>query len=108
LWLRYDGQEMNDADWQNPQTKSVGLFLYGGEGEEEGEVRDHLLVLLNASHVDLPFNLPSFREQGPEGTCGRWTLLLNTADDAAQEVVEADQDTQLTARSIKIFSCPAQ
>lgn len=108
LWLRYDGQEMNDTDWQNPQTKSVGLFLYGGEGEEEGEVRDHLLVLLNASHVDLPFNLPSFREQGPEGTCERWTLLLDTANDTAQETVEADQDTQLTARSIKIFSCPAQ
>ncbi|GHG03676.1 glycogen operon protein GlgX homolog [Deinococcus piscis] len=106
LWLRHDGQAIDDADWQNPQTKSVGLFLYGGE--EDGESRDHLLVLLNASHVDLPFNLPSFREQGPEQTCERWTLLLDTADDAAQATVDADQDTQLGARSIKIFSCPAQ
>ncbi|MFC6617065.1 hypothetical protein [Deinococcus radiophilus] len=105
LWLRFDGQEMNDADWQNPQTKSVGLFLHGGE--EEGEPQDHLLVLINASHVDLPFNLPSLREQGVALPCSHWSLALDTAQDRTdvKEEVEADQDTNLTARSLKIFVC---
>ena len=101
LWLRYDGAEMSDADWQNPQPKSAGLFLY--DGEEEGEPQDHLLVLLNASHVDLPFNVPSFREQELGVTCDRWQLLLDTANDEAQETIEGNKDTNLTARSIKIF-----
>lgn len=102
LWLRYDGEEVADEDWQNPQTKSIGLFLYGSE--EDGGAREHLLVLMNASHVDLPFNMPSFEEQELAVTCERWELLLDTANDNAQEVVNADQDTKLTARSIKIFS----
>ncbi|WP_261663520.1 glycogen debranching protein GlgX [Deinococcus sp. Marseille-Q6407] len=108
LWLRFDGAELNDEDWQNPQTKSIGLFLYGGESEEEGEKRDHLLVLLNASHVNLPFTLPSFQDKGLGVTCNAWKLLLDTANDQAQEEITADQDTQLTARSIKIFSCAAE
>ncbi len=104
IWIRHDGREMTDADWQNPVTQSLGLFLAGngiGDTDEDGNPiqDDHLLMLLSASHEDLDFTLPDF------GGCQAWELLLDTADDGAQETVVAGMPDTLTARSVKLFRC---
>ncbi len=105
VWLRFDGAEMSDEDWNNPQTQSMGIFLDGNglddiDAEGRPLVDDHLLLLLSASHVDLSFKLPSL------GDCGEWELLLDTSDDSAQEKTRAGEDTALIARSLKLFRCP--
>ncbi len=72
-WLRQDGNEMTDADWAAPWLKCFGLRLDGnlGEFDEQGNaVTDAvLLLLLNASDIDLHFTLPD----------SRWTLEVDTA-----------------------------
>ncbi|PNY82829.1 glycogen debranching enzyme GlgX [Deinococcus koreensis] len=104
VWLRFDGQEMTDDDWTNGQTQSMGLFL-DGDGlddiDEHGEPLrdDHLLLLLSASHVDLPFQLPEL------GGCGAWELLLDTSDDAASGTEQAGEESTLRGRSVKLYRC---
>ncbi|WP_394650047.1 glycogen debranching protein GlgX [uncultured Deinococcus sp.] len=105
VWLRFDGAEMSDEDWNNPQTQSMGIFLDGNglddiDAEGRPLVDDHLLLLLSASHVDLSFKLPNLAD------CGEWELLLDTSDDSAQEKTRAGEDTALIARSLKLFRCP--
>ncbi|MBZ9714031.1 glycogen debranching protein GlgX [Deinococcus multiflagellatus] len=105
MWLRFDGQEMTDEDWSNPHTQSMGIFLDGGgldDTDERGRplVDDHLLLLLNASHVDLPFRLPDL------GGCQTWELLLDTTDDHAGGQAAAGSETNLASRSVKLYRCP--
>lgn len=49
--------------------------------------------------MDLPFRLPEFDH------CRQWELLLDTADDHAQETVAAGAETALRARSVKLYRC---
>ncbi|HZY16117.1 MAG TPA: glycogen debranching protein GlgX [Ramlibacter sp.] len=107
MWYRHDGETMTDEDWQNPQTQSLAMFLAGnGLGETDRQGRplhdDHLLLMLSASHEDLEFTLPAM--QG----CTRWELLVDTADDAAEEVGPPGEKTRLMARSLKLFRCPVR
>ncbi|MFC4426047.1 glycogen debranching protein GlgX [Deinococcus navajonensis] len=104
MWLRFDGQEMSDEDWSNPQTQSLGLFLDGDgldDVDESGNPLrdDDLLLLLSSSYVDLPFRLPDFQH------CGEWELLLDTTDDHAAETLPAGSETTLRARSVKLYRC---
>jgi isoamylase len=105
IWLRYDGEQMNDGDWDNNQTQSFGMFLDGNglnDQNAQGEPLrdDHLLLLFSASHVELPFTLPAL------GGCGDWELLLDTAnDEAAPTLTTAGSEVQLTARSVQLYRC---
>jgi isoamylase len=105
IWLRHDGQQMEDGDWDNDQTQSLGMFLDGnGLNDQDAEGNplhdDHLLLLLSSSHVELPFTLPG------QGNCTDWELLLDTADDDAHPaVVMAGEEVQLTARSVQLYRC---
>jgi len=83
-WLRQDGNEMTDAEWEADWLKCFGLRLSGnlGEVDEEGQpiVDDVLLLILNASAIDLEFKLPAAGHV--------WELLLDTA---RPEVPEAGE-----------------
>ncbi|HET6521389.1 MAG TPA: glycogen debranching protein GlgX, partial [Geminicoccaceae bacterium] len=79
MWLRPGGGEMAPEDWEDPFAKAIGLLLSGEAGlmhlTERGEPEpdDTFLMLLNASHVDVPFTLPA-----PE-PIEAWELVVNTA-----------------------------
>ena len=104
VWLRFDGQEMTDSDWQSAETQSLGVFL-GGDGLNDVDAMgnpvhdDHLLLMLSSTYIDLPFTLPDL------GGCGEWELLLDTYDDDAQEQVASGGETTLHARSVKLYRC---
>ncbi len=104
VWLRFDGSEMGDEDWNNPQTQSMGLFLDGNGLDDvnaQGEPvhDDHLLLLLSATHIDLPFVLPDL------ANCDEWELLLDTSDDHAGGMEHANEETTLMSRSVKLYRC---
>jgi isoamylase len=104
MWLRHDGEPMNDDDWRNPQTQSLALFLAGNgltETDRRGQrVRDdHLLLVFSASAVPLEFTLPEVAE------CKQWELLLDTSDDHAQETRGCGEKTEVPPRSVKLFRC---
>jgi glycogen operon protein len=107
MWLRHDGAEMTDADWANPHTASLGMLLSGtgiDEVDEEGAivVDDDIYVMLNGSDVPLDFVIPKVRGSR------RWTLAVDTADDAASAELHAGDRTRLEPRSLKLLVHPVE
>ncbi|MFM2480101.1 glycogen debranching protein GlgX [Celerinatantimonas sp. YJH-8] len=51
-WLRPDGLPMGEDDWRQGHHKAI-MVEYYSQGKEE-----HLLLLINASSVQLPYRLP--------------------------------------------------
>ena len=103
LWFRPDGAAMTADDWHGPETRALAMFLAGrgiDDVDEAGRplVDDNLLVLINASESDVSFTLPEL-----ETVREPWQLLVDTADDDAEEAVNPRQATVLVARSLKLF-----
>jgi isoamylase len=78
VWLRPDGQEMADQEWQQAAARCLGLFL-AGEGLEEHDERgrrvvdDDFLLLLNGHHEAIAFALPAFSTRHT-----RWEVIVDT------------------------------
>ena len=75
-WLRPDGREMTDAEWHNPATRALGLWLSGTSPElrdERGQSLrdDDLLILLNPNDAPLAFHLPNVPDR-------KWTFAFAT------------------------------
>jgi glycogen operon protein len=105
-WLRGDGDEMTEADWNAPFAKSLGVFLNGQalEGvDERGERRtdDSFMILINAHPEPQPWTLPS----GEWGE--RWREILDTTKPALHleggPVRRAGEHLELGGRSIKVL-----
>ncbi len=78
-WFEPNGEEMSDAAWNAGFVKCMGVRLAGdliGDTDEKAEPikGDTLLLLLNAHHGPLPFQLPS-TNPGQQ-----WERLFDTAD----------------------------
>jgi len=76
-WIRPDGKEMTDAEWSDPENRSIGMLLLGRAADEldalgRSERGDTLLVLLNAGHSSRSYTLPTIDWPG------RWEELLST------------------------------
>ncbi len=103
-WLRPDGQEMSDEDWNEPFGRCLGLRLAGDaldEVDAQGNriTDDTLLWLLNGHHEPLVFTLPN---QGPTG----WELIVDTRDPrsaAAELFVEGGGVFELEGRSLVLL-----
>jgi len=80
-WLKPDGTEMTDKEWQQSFARCLGMFL-AGEGLDEQDdrgqpVRDvNFLLLFNAHHDEIAFTLPAYH---PERS---WKMELDTSRDA--------------------------
>jgi glycogen operon protein len=104
-WLRPDGAEMSDEDWNSAAQPCLGMRLGGDaidELDEQGErvTDDTLLVLLNAHHEPVPFTLPRAQE------AVQWEVLVDT--DAphlgpGQRLCEGGAALALTARSLVLL-----
>ncbi|MFN2570820.1 MAG: glycogen debranching protein GlgX, partial [Gemmatimonadales bacterium] len=77
-WLRADGHEMTEGDWQETAAQSLGMLINGDatdETDDKGEPikGDTMLLLVNASETQVDFALP------PPGPAGGWSPLVDTA-----------------------------
>jgi isoamylase len=75
-WLKPDGTEMSDEEWNHAHARSLGVYLSGAglnEIDRTGQRvhDDDFLVLFNAHHEDVAFVLPAF-DTAP------WHALLDT------------------------------
>jgi glycogen operon protein len=74
-WLRADGAELTEDDWQNGEARSLGMLINGDatdEMDDRGEPikGDTMLLLVNGSESDVDFTLPNH---------GGWSALIDTA-----------------------------
>jgi isoamylase len=78
MWIRPDGNELEQQDWDDAEGRLLGMLLPGRATDEVNErgrpvFGDTLLLLLNASDRSRLFILP------PQGRAGVWREILNTA-----------------------------
>jgi isoamylase len=87
-WLRPNGQEMTDHDWDNPHHHVLGMLIDGQATDEVDErgrpIRgDTLLLLLNGGARSRYFVLPVRSDPGS------WNELVNTARGEGLRVVKS-------------------
>ena len=102
LWFRHDGSDMADEDWSNAENRSLGVFLAGeGIDEPDGDGNpisdDDFLLLINSHAEPIDFSLPFEKDERP------WTLLVDTANDRAEEQRQGGEKTTLSAASLKLL-----
>jgi isoamylase len=78
-WLRRDGQQMSEGDWNGGHAQSLAIFLNGRgipDRDEVGEraVDDSFLLLINAHHQKVTFALPD------AAYGAAWQVVVDTAD----------------------------
>jgi isoamylase len=104
-WLRPDGQEMDDADWETSFVRSFGMLLGGDammEWNDEGDrvFDDTFLLLFNAAPEPVPFVLADTPKDG------RWETVIDTARPAAEqqgEIHDQGATIQLPSRSLLVL-----
>ncbi|MFL6580946.1 MAG: glycogen debranching protein GlgX [Burkholderiales bacterium] len=79
VWLKPDGTEMTEHEWNTDFARCLGVYLAGdslGETDMRGQpVRDaSFLLLFNAHHDTVPFCLPTAATAPRE-----WIALIDTA-----------------------------
>ena len=102
-WLKPDGREMTNEDWDNQELYSLGMLL-AGEGINEQDARGHrvtddtMMVLFNTKEP-VSFTLPSVQ--------GEWELVLDTRLATGKKGVElripSGEPYQLEAHSMALF-----
>jgi len=103
LWLRADGVELADADWNNHDQAALAMLLDGAaiqEPDARGEpiVGDSLLALFNGSDREVEFTLPAGSADA------RWARLLDTADPEGGGVPVSGGDRVPSApRSVSVW-----
>ncbi|HEU4565902.1 MAG TPA: hypothetical protein VFS05_14680, partial [Gemmatimonadaceae bacterium] len=81
-WLRADGAEMTQADWDDAESRSLGMLI-DGDATDETDDRGRLikgatlLLLINAGDEELHFTLPVLSSDSREDEV--WTTLVDTA-----------------------------
>jgi glycogen operon protein len=102
-WFEPAGKEMNDEAWNANFVRCLGVLWAGDvmeEVDEKGEkiVGDTLLILLNAHHEPIAFQLPA------PGAQPQWELLLDTAELAAEDrFLAGGQKYNLRERSLAVL-----
>ncbi|MCC6416844.1 MAG: glycogen debranching protein GlgX [Gemmataceae bacterium] len=77
LWVRPDGQEMSEAEWQDGGIRAVGVYLAGQAADitdDNGQpiVGESIMLLFNTSDRALTFTFPQVNHGGT------WRVALDT------------------------------
>jgi isoamylase len=100
-WVKHDGTEMSDEDWDAGFARSVGMFLNGDAihaVDERGRrvVDDSFLLLFNAHEEPIEWTLPC--QWGDS-----WELLACTTADREGPPTIAESRTTVPARSLLVL-----
>jgi isoamylase len=83
LWLRPDGREMTDQEWNQEHARTLGVFLSGSavdEIDERGQLvtDENFVLLMNSHHEEVLFTLPT------AASGMSWVTLIDTSLDSAK------------------------
>ncbi len=103
-WMSPNGGAMGDGEWQQYDSRCVGMLLAGDVGPKNGAGQripddDSLLIIFNASPHPQPFQLPAVP--------GYWCCLLNTAvaeTGADAERLPGSVGYDMPARAVVVFA----
>jgi glycogen operon protein len=102
-WIKPDGTEMTDADWNAGYARCLGMALPGDQIDEIGDqgerIRgDTFAILFNAHHEPIDFRIGARRRDV------RWTCVLDTGTpDPPPRTFEHMGTFPLQARSLAVL-----
>ena len=104
-WIRPDGREMEEANWNDPNTRSIAILLCGDDMDaktsEGHKIQDDTFCLCFNAHFDtVDFLMP--------GTSRiRWSLVLDTAQETgfpdSRRLVASKRLIHIEARSMQLY-----
>lgn len=107
-WLRPDGKEMTEGDWNNSHARCLSMLMPGdAESIDEVDERgnpisdDTLLLMLNAFYEPVAFALPAYF-----GNDGQWELILDTRSSTGKRryhILSINEQYELVSRSVALF-----
>ncbi len=109
-WLRPDGQQMCDEDWNGGVANAIAIFLNGQGIPERGALGeritdDSFLLLINAHHQSIMFTVP-------DQAYGRtWEIVVDTADPLLAKARRKQSHTKpggrlrVPARALLVLRC---
>jgi glycogen operon protein len=83
-WLKPDGSEMTDDEWEKEHAKSLAVYLAGGDlGERDRfgtpATDDDFLILFNAHQAPVEFRIPALGDGPWHAVFDTWFELLQTS-----------------------------
>jgi len=105
LWLKPDGHEMTDEEWNQEHARTLGVFLSGSAVDEVDErgvavTDENFLLLMNAHYEQVPFSVSAV---GPGMV---WLPLIDTSCQTVYTpgaFYEAGSQYPLQARSLALL-----
>ena len=103
-WLRTDGKDMTDDDWNSSYVRCLGMLLNGqamNEVDECGKrITDNVyLLLINSYWEPVPFLFPK-----KQHLQGRWKILVDTQQpETRKEDTTVTKHLELPARSLLLL-----
>ena len=105
VWLRPDGREMEEPDWETSWVHCVGALLDGealDEYDDEGNSiqDDTFLIVLNSYKGKIPFKMPEF------GRPVKWQVVLDTSKSslpAKKTTAEAGKTVEIPPNCLMLF-----
>lgn len=94
-WFNANGQLMTEAQWKDPHNKCLTVRL---APVIAGDLP--LMVLFNASFLDVPFGVPDTKE-------AHWYPVIDTADEGAAKAVVPGAALVMPHRSLRVFEAGA-
>ena len=91
-WLRPDGREMREPDWNDARAQALGVALAGAESADAA-----IVVLINGGAEPLEFRLPARGDGRP------WRTVADTAAPAAQAAAEPGAARRVEGRSLVLL-----
>lgn len=105
MWVRPDGEEMTDEEWNAGWVRCLGVILNGetlDHVDEKGDkiIDDTFLIMLNCHHEPIKFYVP----RGPQGTCWEVVLDTNRPDlTPCSEKAQCGQPYELVRQSLAVM-----
>ena len=87
-WLRPDGREMEQGDWDNASGHAIGMLIHGDATDQTDDRGrpihgDTMLLLINAGDTEVSFTLPKVEandaDRGGARAGNMWSEMVNTA-----------------------------
>jgi isoamylase len=116
-WLRPDGEQMTDEEWNQSWIRTFGIQLAGGALDVLDEfgnpvIDDSLLLLFNAHHEPVPFTVPivpaarpsASMDSSPSDEQEGWYMLIDTANPCSEpRTIEAGKPFELQGQSLVLL-----
>ncbi len=101
MWLRPDGNQMGEEDWDRADAHALGVFLNGQEiptHDRDGNPIQgaSFLILLNAHHEPLNFTIAPV-------LASAWNVVLDTADQHDEQHFASGEQLSVEARSTLVL-----